>query len=83
MNLTSNGGNSSVAFGTYSSENQYVQFASAYSCLYSTSPPDLNTARCPVTENGSTYRFNFTVGDIPPATEAILTIVVTKTCCWP
>jgi hypothetical protein len=84
MNLTSRGGNSTVAFGTYSSESQNIRFTSTYPCLYSRSSPDYNTARCLVSETGSTYRFNFTVAQsLPPGTEAILTIVVTKTCCWP
>jgi len=61
MNLTSEGGNSFVAFGTYSSETQYVQFAPNYSCLYTSYPPDHNTARCQVLTTGSTYRFDFTV----------------------
>ncbi len=84
LNLTSQGGDSTVAFGTYSSEGQYVQFTSTYPCLYSSGPPDYNTAHCPVSNAGSTYRFNFTVAQsLPAPEEAILTIVVTKTCCWP
>jgi hypothetical protein len=84
LNLTSQGGNSSVAFGTSSSESQYVHFTSTYPCLYSSAPPDYNTARCPVSQSGSTYRFNYTVAQgLPTPQQAILTIAVTKTCCWP
>jgi hypothetical protein len=83
LNMTSQNGNSSVAFGLYSSS-QYIQFESAYSCLYSSSPPDYNTFRCPVSGSGSTYRFDYTVSQtFPSQTEAVLTIVVTKTCCFP
>ena len=83
LNMTSQNGNSSVAFGLYSSS-QYIQFKSTYSCLYSSSPPDYNTLRCPVSGSGSTYRFDYTVPqNFPSQTEAVLTIVVTKTCCFP
>ncbi len=83
VNMTSQNGDSQVAFGTYSS-NKYVQFASAYSCFYSSNPPDYNTLRCPISGAGSTYRFSYSISpDLPSQTDAILTIVVTKTCCWP
>ena len=85
LNLTSQNGNSSVAFGTFSTESQYVQFSSNYPCQYSTSPPDYNTARCPVLGVGSTYTFRYAVSQSLPmsTTEALLIISVTKTCCWP
>jgi len=84
MNLTSQGGDSWVAFGTYSSESQYIHYNSTYSCLYSSNSPDSNTAQCPVSGTGSTYRFNFTVAQsLPPQQQVILTITVLKTCCWP
>ena len=84
MNLTSQGGDSWVAFGTYSSESQYIHYNSTYSCLYSSNSPDWNTARCPVYGAGSTYRFDFTVAQtLPPQQQVILTITVLKTCCWP
>jgi hypothetical protein len=84
LNLTSQNGGSQVAFGTYSSESQYVQFTSTYPCLYSTESPDYNTDRCPVSTAGSTYEFSYTVAQSLPAQEdAVLTIAITKTCCWP
>ncbi len=84
LSLTSRGGDSKVAFGTYSTESQYVQFTSTYSCQYSSGPPDYNTARCPVSTAGSIYRINYTVSQsLSAPKEAILIIVVTKTCCWP
>lgn len=86
MNLTSQGGDSSVAFGTYSSESQFIQYNSTYSCLYSTTLPDLNSqqSRCLVSQSGSTYRFNYTISpSLPPHQQVILTITVLKTCCWP
>ncbi|MGD0395474.1 MAG: hypothetical protein ABSB26_01005 [Nitrososphaerales archaeon] len=76
LNMTSQNGDSMVAFGAYSSESQYVQFTLAYPCSYS--------ARCPVLSSGSVYRFNYTVApSLPAQRESILTIVVTKACCWP
>ena len=86
MNLTSLGGNSSVAFGTYSSEGQYVHYNSTYSCLYTTTLPDFNSmqSRCLVSESGSTYRFYYSVAqDFPQQQQVVLTITVLKTCCWP
>lgn len=84
LNMTSQNGDSYVAFGTYSSQDQYVQFTSTYPCLYSSSPPDYNTARCPISSTGTVYRFNYTVSqNLLAQTEAVLTIVVTKTCCYP
>ena len=86
MNLTSQGGDSWVAFGTYSSESQYIHYNSTYSCLYTTTLPDLNSmqSHCPVSGQGSTYRFNYTVAqDFPAQQQVILTITVFKTCCWP
>lgn len=86
MNLTSQGGDSSVAFGTYSSESQYIHYTSTYSCLYSTTLPDLNSqqSRCPISQSGSTYRFNYTISQsLPPQQQVILTITLLKTCCWP
>jgi hypothetical protein len=83
INMRSQNGDSQVAFGTYASS-QYVQFHSTYSCLYSTSQPDYNTLRCPVAGDGTSYTFNYTVSQfLPSEIQVILTIVVTKTCCWP
>lgn len=82
MNMTSQNGDSQVAFGTYSSS-QYVQFKPSYSCLYSTNPPDYNTLRCPVSGSGSIYKFDYNVSANVLGQTAVLTIVVTKTCCWP
>ncbi len=83
VNMTSQNGDSKVAFGLYSSS-QYVQFKSTYQCQYSSNQPDYNTLRCPVSGSGSTYKFDYTVSqNLPSQTEAVLTIVVTKTCCWP
>jgi hypothetical protein len=84
LNLTSLGGGSRVLFGTYSSAAPYVNFNSTYSCVYYSGLPDLNALSCTVSTAGSIYRFNYTVAQSLPAPEqAILTIVVTKTCCWP
>jgi hypothetical protein len=87
VNLASEGADSTVAFGLYSSDSRYVQYtpSPAYPCLYSSSPPDYGTDRCPVYRSGSTtYTFNYTVSQKLPAQweEVALTIVVTKTCCW-
>jgi len=83
LNMTSQNGDSQVAFGLYSSS-PYIQFNSTYSCLYASNQPDYNNLRCPVSGSGSTYKFDYTVSqNLSSQTEAILTIVVTKTCCWP
>lgn len=83
VRLDSQNGKSLVAFGEYSS-NQYVQFDSNYSCLYSSNLPDYNTLHCPVLVLGSTYQFNFSVSQNSPQNEeVVLTIVVTQTCCFP
>jgi hypothetical protein len=84
LNLTSQVEDTYVAFGTYSSESRYVQFASSYPCLYSSGSLDYNTDRCPISIDGSTYRLNYTVSpSLPAPEEAVLTIVVTMTCCFP
>ena len=76
LNLTSQNGDSFVSFGNYSSESAYVQFTSNSTCQ--------SSPGCPVSTAGSVYRFDYTVAQILPAPmEAILTITVTKTCCWP
>ena len=83
LNMTSQNGDSQVAFGLYSST-PYIQFNSTYSCQYSSNQPDYNTLRCSVSGSGSTYKFDYTVSqNLPSQTEAVLTIVITKTCCWP
>lgn len=83
LKLDSQNGNSTVAFGAYSS-NQYVQFTSKYSCMYSSNLPDYNTLHCQVLSSGSTYKFNYNVSEsLPSPQEVVLTIVVTKTCCFP
>lgn len=83
VELNSQNGNSLVAFGTYSSS-QYVNFSSNYPCMYSSNIPDYNTLHCQVLGSGSTYKFNYNISQsLPSQEEVVLTIVVTKTCCWP
>jgi hypothetical protein len=83
VKLESQNGNSTVAFGVYSSS-QYVEFESNYSCLYSSNLPNYNTLHCPVLTSGSNYKFNYNVlQNSSSHEEVVLTIVVTKTCCWP
>jgi hypothetical protein len=85
LNMTSQNGDSQVAFGLFSSS-QYIQFKSTYSCIYSSNQPDYNALRCPVPGSGSTYGFDYMVSQnlsLHSQIEAVLTIVVTKTCCWP
>ena len=83
MNLTSQNGDSQVAFGLFSSS-QNLHFNSTYSCLYSTAFPNYNNLRCPVLGTGSNYHFDFRVDqNVSAPEEVVLNIVVTKTCCWP
>jgi hypothetical protein len=83
VKLESQNGNSTVAFGDYSSS-QYVQFESNYPCMYSSNLPDYNSLHCAVLTSGSTYKFNYKVlQNSSSQQEVVLTIVVTKTCCWP
>jgi hypothetical protein len=83
MNMTSLGGDSSVQFANYTS-GPYVRFTSIPSCPLSPIS-DYNAPRCTVSGNGTSFRFGYSVAQSLPHPEevAILTITVTKTCCWP
>jgi hypothetical protein len=83
MNMTSLGGDSYVQFANYSS-NPYVRFTSTPQCPLS-SIENYTAPRCTVSGNGSTFRFGYSVAQnlAAPQQVAILTVTVTKVCCWP
>ena len=83
LSLKSENGDSRVQFATNSSEPSFIQFTSVPNCTYS-SAPDYNAGGCVVLQSGSMFQFNYTVSQIlSTSKQAIFTIVVTKTCCWP
>lgn len=83
LNLKSENGDSRVQFGTNSTEASCVKFTSVPNCTY-VSVPDYNTGGCIVPQSGTTFLFDYNVSQTLPAQkQVVLTITVTKTCCWP
>jgi hypothetical protein len=83
LNMTSQYGSSIVQFGNYSSESPHIRFTSTPPCTYP-SGPVINAGGCRVYENGTIFRFGYTVAqDFLPGGYVSFTITVTKTCCWP
>ena len=83
MNMTSLGGDSYVQFANYSSS-PYVRFTLIPPCPLS-SIENCTAPRCMVSGSGSTFRFGYSVAQNlgAPQEVAILTVTVTKMCCWP
>jgi len=83
MNMTSLGGDSYVQFANYSSS-PYVRFTLVPPCPLS-SIENYTAPRCTVSGSGSTFRFGYSVAQdlAAPQEVAILTVTVTKMCCWP
>ena len=84
LNMTSQHGSSLVQFGNYTSDDLYIRFTSTPPCTYQ-SGPVLNIGGCRVNENGTSFRFNYTVPQsfVLSGRHVSFTITVTKMCCWP